>query len=626
MSSELHRAALEYAARGIPVFPLVAGTKEPTEGSHGFHDATTDPARIDAWWAEDQNYNIGFSPHTVGLGVVDLDGAAGEDAWLDLQIEHGSAPDTFTVATPRNGGRHLYFNGELRPTQSTLGPHVDTRGRGSYALLPPSRLAGWPEPYKVVNNAPYADVPAWVYSRLADAEKAKVRAADVPLDLPGNIARAASLLRSRVAAGKVATEGEMGDGETYKVACELLNLGLSEERALALLESDWNPHCNPPWEPEDLANKVHNAASYAQNEAGAWATAPAADVFGPALDKLGLTSETPQERSFRFRGYTVAEMRSRPEPTWLLPDFMAEQGLGLIYGPPGGYKTFLALHKALEVAATGRPVLWIAGEGAPDVGPRVSAWALAHDMDPDTLPFITFDEMPWASDGAMLAEFIADAKAQGFKADLIVLDTVATAMIGMNENDAKDAGLFIGAMKVFRKAFGSAVLAIHHTGKDDARGTRGSNAIPAGVDSAFEVKANTDTKAVAIYCRRQRSVAKRETPWYYEGRPLAGTLAFFPIERAAFNTLTAGNDDLAPRVIGGALAKLQAHGEDAAVMTHVLASELVPHDPAETEESRQEAVSRTARALKSRADKGLAGYAKQRGREWLWSLPSGDEP
>jgi hypothetical protein len=41
-------AALDYAARGIPVFPCRADTKRP-HTEHGFKEASTDAEKIRAW-------------------------------------------------------------------------------------------------------------------------------------------------------------------------------------------------------------------------------------------------------------------------------------------------------------------------------------------------------------------------------------------------------------------------------------------------------------------------------------------------------------------------------------------------------------------------------------------------
>lgn len=131
--SDLHKAALKLAAKGIPVFPCLPMGKEPAT-PQGFKDASSDPAQIDVWWFENPNYNLAIQPQNMGCAVIDPDGETGLNSWAALELEYGNAPDTYTVRTP-GGGLHLYFKGDLPPSQSALADHIDTRGGGSYALV-----------------------------------------------------------------------------------------------------------------------------------------------------------------------------------------------------------------------------------------------------------------------------------------------------------------------------------------------------------------------------------------------------------------------------------------------------------------------------------------------------------
>ena len=52
---------------GYPVFPCVPGQKAPLT-QHGFHDATTDVGRIEAWWRKHPQANIAIP--TPGLQLI----------------------------------------------------------------------------------------------------------------------------------------------------------------------------------------------------------------------------------------------------------------------------------------------------------------------------------------------------------------------------------------------------------------------------------------------------------------------------------------------------------------------------------------------------------------------------
>ena len=69
--------ALRYASQGAPVFPVAPRSKFPlisaANDAYGLHDATTDAARIQAWWTADPTANIdlrtGLAEGWSGLGA-----------------------------------------------------------------------------------------------------------------------------------------------------------------------------------------------------------------------------------------------------------------------------------------------------------------------------------------------------------------------------------------------------------------------------------------------------------------------------------------------------------------------------------------------------------------------------
>ncbi len=140
--SMLHDAALRYAALGYPVFPCAPGEKAPMT-PHGFRDATTDAAQIEAWWTQHPDANVAMP--TAGLLVIDVDGAENPwpgDAKKALDLARGPVS-----LTPR-GGRHCIFRQpEGKAWSSTAGriaPQVDTRANGGYIVVPPSEVKGKP--------------------------------------------------------------------------------------------------------------------------------------------------------------------------------------------------------------------------------------------------------------------------------------------------------------------------------------------------------------------------------------------------------------------------------------------------------------------------------------------------
>ncbi|MEK1891671.1 MAG: bifunctional DNA primase/polymerase [Phyllobacterium sp.] len=170
MPSRLHRAALAYAARGIPVFPCQPRGKEPAT-TRGLLAATTDAAAIESWWQSAPDLNIGIATGAPsGVWVLDIDNEEGEASLRNLEATHGPLPATIEVITGR--GRHLYFRlGEhsLRNSVGRIGSGIDVRGDGGYVLAPPSvhpttRLYTW----SVDSAESFSDAPDWL-CRLAEA-------------------------------------------------------------------------------------------------------------------------------------------------------------------------------------------------------------------------------------------------------------------------------------------------------------------------------------------------------------------------------------------------------------------------------------------------------------------------
>lgn len=629
--SPRHAAALKYAAEGIPIFPCVPDGKAPAT-PNGFHDASTDPAIIDAWWAE-ADYNVALSPADAGWGVVDIDGPEGEDAWTALEAIH-DIPSTFTVQTPR-GGRHLYFDGELptsawSPTSKKgrwLGVHIDTRGVGSYVLVPPSTVNG--KPYTTLNADDLAMVPDWMQEKLRRRDHI-AEAPDVNLDLPGNVERARVLLETYVKNEDVAIEGRGGDARTYRLACEVINLGLSPETAHELITEIWNPHCLPPWDAGELGVKIENASRYAQNEAGAWAVSPAAEVFaGGALDQLLRDSKQPATRS-RFHAENEAEQEEGEDPKWLIKDLIQENSTVLLVGPSGSFKSFVALDVALSVS-TGTETFgtsplkgstfYAAAEGRTNLKrPRRRAWKIGRGVEKaDDFYVMPAPMLALPEDVQAFGDEIR-RRCGGKNPRIIVLDTLAKVMAGLNENDASDAGKFIRLCDSLVEAFpGVAVIAIHHTGKDEGRGARGSSAFFAGFDTVLEVKRHKP-KAVEVWVRKHKDAEEREAPWTFEARTIGPSLVLFPTTEAEHRAMVA-TDELDGKKVGAALKALGARGRDRAVVTNVLAAQLMPAREGDSVEAREALHKKTAQTLNKLARSRFEAYHEVDGRDRIWFLP-----
>lgn len=613
--SALHQAARNFAEAGIPIFPCEVGGKKPAT-AHGYQDATTDLGQIDAWW-NSRDYNIGMCPNDAGWCVIDLDPGASA---VDL-------PVTYEVRTPR-GGSHLYYDGELPTSASKLGDHIDTRGVGGYVLVPPSIVDG--KPYKVLHDRDIAPLPGWIKDRLAEGNQ-RMRATVEELDLPGNVARGRTLLLDLVERGDIAISGQGGNTRTYKLACELSSLGISPGVSFELLMEIWNPHCVPPWEADELGVVIENASRYAQNEPGAFAVAPALEVFGPALDKLDLTPEPARLSRFHFKD--EAEQEKSPDTKWFIKDLIPDATTVLIVGPKANFKSFVAQEILLASAAnvetfgtmpvrTG-PTFYGAHEGRGEIEKqRRRAWKLARGVEA-AIPFyvapaphiIRQEECEEFREQIRVRLREGSAKIAG-----IVLDTVAKCMTGMDGNSDRDAGLFVEFCDSLLYEFECPIIALHHTKKDNSPGARGSGALEAGFGTVIDTRRKG--KALEVQVRYHKDAEEREQPWTFVSKVIGPSLVFFPTNLEEHKALTQEEDHLAPKKIGAALQALNAYGPDQGVTTDVLAAQITPQIEGQPVADHHAFMEKTARQLNIAARSRLAAYCERKGRTLTWFLPA----
>lgn len=140
-----------YARHGWKVFPLIGKTpalerahppEDPCRGEcgrdgHGYHDATTDAARIGTWWTRYPNAGIGLPCAPNGLAVVDVDPRNGGRATLArIEALAGPLPGTLMQVTGGDG-LHLIYRHPGVPLPGKLGPGIDVKANG-YIVAAPS--------------------------------------------------------------------------------------------------------------------------------------------------------------------------------------------------------------------------------------------------------------------------------------------------------------------------------------------------------------------------------------------------------------------------------------------------------------------------------------------------------
>jgi len=205
-----------------------------------------------------------------------------------------------------------------------------------------------------------------------------------------------------------------------------------------------------------------------------------------------------------------------------------------------------------------------------------------------------------------------------------VIDTATRALRGLDENNAKDMGMFSAACEFVQRELDCTVLVIRHTGKDAARGGRGSNVLDGDFDTILDVERHEKTMHVALTVKEQRNAAEREIPYTFVMTPKGQSLFAAPVSPSIHAGAIRQEDGFSSKLAGAALARLGAIGEDRAVATWVLATEMTPAVQSETEGERESIVRRAEKALRARSRGSLAGYTTGDGPALRWFLAPGE--
>ena len=285
-------SALHLAKKGFYVFPLHKNSKVPVIDDYT-SKATRDEKQIREWFS--QPYNIGISTskfqgnkHLVAVDVDNKNGQNGNETLAKFELLGFDLPETFEQITPTTG-RHLVYlaDSEYKNSVKKIGEGLDIRAKGGYIVGAGS----------ILNNKAYslldrdlAPVPLWLINKLNAAvvsDEPAVELSKVNAALAKE--RATHYLEKEA---PLAVESRGGDQTTFLVAARVKDFGVKPNVAVALMETLWNPRCDPPWDTSELETKVRNAYKYGERPPGA--AAPESE-FEPIPQVEPVKKEEPQE-------------------------------------------------------------------------------------------------------------------------------------------------------------------------------------------------------------------------------------------------------------------------------------------------------------------------------------------
>lgn len=206
--------------------------------------------------------------------------------------------------------------------------------------------------------------------------------------------------------------------------------------------------------------------------------------------------EAPTEGQYKWR--RASEIENDPDPKWLLKNLLPEASFAMIYGPSGDGKSFTVINLAIALAngtpflghevCRAVPVAFVAAEGGGGLKNRLKAHNKIYGFDAN-MPLYVLTENPDLSNPQQAVELIASMK-QLPVFGLIIIDTMNLVFGGGDENSSEAMASFIRSCKSIIKATGATVLLVHHTGKDESRGSRGHSSMKAALDTELALSLN----------------------------------------------------------------------------------------------------------------------------------------
>jgi hypothetical protein len=230
-------------------------------------------------------------------------------------------------------------------------------------------------------------------------------------------------------------------------------------------------------------------------------------------------SVTPESEPFddhvprRFKVEMWRDAKDEPVK-WLIDRVIPQRGFMALYGPPGTFKSFIALHMAAMVASgqtwlghevqSEGGVLYVAGEGHGGIGTRIAGLRKQYDLKDIPVGVIRSQVNLRGSESDFTDLLIAIAESEIEKPKLIIIDTLARAFGGGNENASEDMGAFIAQCGRLQAATEAALLVVHHSGKDASLGLRGHSSFLGAVDTQIEITRHQEAQSGTLKLTKQK--------------------------------------------------------------------------------------------------------------------------
>ena len=316
----------------------------------------------------------------------------------------------------------------------------------------------------------------------------------------------------------------------------------------------------------------------------------------PKRNLGGLTFETP------------AQCAVAPLQSYIMKGMIAEGDVGCIFGAPGAGKSliapFIGYQVALGESAFGMrtkqgTVFYCAAEDATGLRQRVAALR-NRQGDAPALRVVSGISDLYAEDSPDLEQLLAAVKAERPK--LIVIDTLAMAFPGLEENDAASMGRVVAVGRHLAE-HGAAVIFIHHGTKADGSTPRGHSLFNGALDFSMQVEKGEDGIVRGRLRKNRRGTTEMDIAFRIGVEPLGEDEDGDEINAAVAEELAAGESTrtkrLPPsqRALLEILEELEAEGTVTNEQWMEVASEGFRVSQSEIPKARRDSVRRARSAL-----------------------------
>lgn len=493
------------------------------------------------------DYNLGArTGDASGFFAVDVE-AEGLPELAELEAIHGKLPKT-RVHRTGSGGKHFLFkmpDFDVRNSQKKLTSCIDIRGNGGMIVLPPSVSAKGA--YGVEDDSPIADAPEWLLEWLRNRLRSDgPNLGEMPTveDLPTyseltperqqQCQKYALAVIEREAARYRDAPPGTGNAELFNAACNILEI----------VQSPWNlytyDHANQylekarsermalnPGRGQDRDEFIKTLMSARSTTIGKGRALPpdrseslmfdvpfthagsdsAGDASGsgdPFMNPDGsFDGNTPPPggpvdpvEALLGKMLDRDDLDSLPKPQPLIAGLLDKNTEVWLVAPPGGFKSFIGLDWAIHVGmglpwqgqkVSGGLVVYLVAEGSNGIGMRVEAWEKVNGKRSAGVKYLP---QPVQASNEKEWNVLVEA-CKRLDPVMIVLDTQARITVGMEENSAKEMGVFVKAVAKLREATQACVVVIHHTNADGSK-ARGSTALIGAMDTQILVERPTN--------------------------------------------------------------------------------------------------------------------------------------